>query len=162
MPAVSNTSPLSNLAIIDRLEILRGQLGQIVIPVAVQIELDRLSHADARMRLAAALHDGWLRVIPLTAPVSPAFAAALDPGEAEALALAAQVKATLVLLDESAARLKAGQLGIPHIGVLGVLLRAKQSGQILSLAIEIRKLRQDARFFVGPALEKRLLATVGE
>ena len=92
--------------------------------------------------------------MPLTAPVPPAFAAALDPGEAEALALAAQVKATLGLLDESAARLKASPLGIPHIGMLGVLLRAMQSGQILSLAIEIRKLRQDARFFVGPALEK--------
>ena len=55
MPAVSNTSPLSNLAIIDRLEILRGQLGQIDIPVAVQLELDRLSHADARLRLALSL-----------------------------------------------------------------------------------------------------------
>ena len=101
MPVVSNTSPLSNLAIIDRLEILRGQLGQITIPPAVQLELDRLSHPAARARLAAALQEGWVRVIPLIAAVPSALAAALDPGEAEALALATQVQASLVLLDET-------------------------------------------------------------
>ncbi len=162
MAVVSNTSPLSNLAIIDRLEILRGQFGQIDIPPAVQLELDRLSHPAARARLAAALQDGWVRVTPLAAAVPPALAAAIGPGEAEALALATQVQASLVLLDETAARLKASQLGIPHTGVLGVLRRAKQAGQITSLAAEIRKLRADARFFVSPALEKRLLAAAGE
>jgi len=162
MPVVSNTSPLSNLAIIDRLEILRGQLGQITIPPAVQLELDRLSHPAARARLAAALQEGWVRVIPLIAAVPSALAAALDPGEAEALALATQVQASLVLLDETAARIKATQLGIPHTGVLGLLRRAKQAGQIKSLASEIRNLRVDARFFVSPVLEKRLLLSVGE
>ncbi len=52
MLVVSNTSPLSNLAIIDRLEILREQLGQITIPPAVQFELDHISHPAARSRLA--------------------------------------------------------------------------------------------------------------
>ncbi len=162
MPVVSNTSPLSNLAIIDRLEILRGQIGPIAIPPAVQFELDRLSHSPARARLAAALRDGWVRVVPLTAAMPQTLAATLDPGEAEALALAAQVQASLILLDETAARLKATQLGIRHTGVLGVLRRAKQAGQIPSLAAEIRKLRADAHFFINPALEKRLLAASGE
>jgi hypothetical protein len=162
MLVVSNPSPLSNLAIIDRLEILRGQFGLITIPPAVQLELDCLSHPAARARLAAAFRDGWVRVTPLTVAVPSDLAAALDPGEAEALALATQVKASLVWLDETAARLKATQLGLTHAGVLGILRWAKQAGQIASLAAEIRKLRAEARFFVNPALEKRLLATVGE
>ena len=51
MLVVSNTSPLSNLAIIDRLEILRRQFGLINIPPAVQLELDRLSHPAAQRSL---------------------------------------------------------------------------------------------------------------
>ena len=39
MPVVSNTSPLLNLAIIDRLSLRRQQFGQILIPAAVLTEL---------------------------------------------------------------------------------------------------------------------------
>ena len=162
MLVVSDTSPLSNLAIIDRLELLRAQFGHIVIPLAVRLELDRLSHPEARARLEAAFQEGWVHVSPLASAVPPDLVSTLDPGEAEALALAQQLKASLVLLDESAARLQATQLGIPHAGVLGVLCRGKQSGQVSSLATEIRRLRSEARFFVSPALEKRLLAAAGE
>jgi len=48
MLVVSNTSPLSNLAIINRLDLLQEQLGTVVIPPAVQRELDRLPIASAR------------------------------------------------------------------------------------------------------------------
>ena len=39
MPTVSNTSPILNLAIVDRLALLRQQFGQIQIPPAVLDEL---------------------------------------------------------------------------------------------------------------------------
>ena len=39
MPTVSNTSPLLNLAIIDRLPLLRAQFGEVHIPLAVAKEL---------------------------------------------------------------------------------------------------------------------------
>jgi len=162
MVVVSNTSPLSNLAIIDRLDILRGKFGLITLPQAVRHELDRLSHPAARARLAVAIRDGWLQVTPLCHPAPSGLAASLDLGEMEALALALQLKASLILLDESAARLKASQFGLPHAGILGILRWAKQSGQITSLAAEIRRLRSEARFFISPALEKRMLASVGE
>ena len=121
MPVVSNTSPLCNLAIIDRLEILRRQFGVLALPSGVQLELDRLSHAAARARLTAAFRDGWLQVTPLAIAIPSALAATLDPGETEALALALQMNASLVLLDETAARLQATRLGLAHAGVLGIL-----------------------------------------
>jgi len=164
MRVVSNTSPLSNLAIVDQLELLREQLGRILIPSAVRLELDRLSHPAARARLEAAFRDGWVKVVPLTAPPPEEIASTLDAGEAEALALAlaGEVQASLILLDETAARRKADQLRMPHVGILGILRHAKRSGRIRSLADEIRRLRAEARFFVNPDLEKRLLISVGE
>jgi hypothetical protein len=69
MLAVSNTSPLSNLAIIGRLELLRAQLGSVLIPPAVQRELDRNPHAAARQALHSAITESWIRVVPLTGAV---------------------------------------------------------------------------------------------
>lgn len=162
MLVVSNTSPLSNLAIIARLDVLREQLGMVTIPPGVWAELKRLPHTEAKASLERAIESDWLRVVPLIGAVPDDFAFNLDNGEAEALALALESKAALILLDESAARLKAQQLGIAFTGVLGILRRARITGRIPSLKTEIVRLRADARFFLASALEKRLLGSVGE
>jgi len=98
----------------------------------------------------------------LSGAVPAELAAVLDLGEAEALGLAVQIKASLVLLDESAARQAARQLGLAHTGALGVLRQARKAGRIASLKTEIHKLRNEAHFFVSPALERALLISVGE
>jgi len=54
------------------------------------------------------------------------------------------------------------QLGLAHIGVLGVLRQARRTNRIASLKAGILHLRSEAHFFVSPALEKRLLISVGE
>ena len=162
MVVVSNTSPLSNLAIIGRLDLLREQLGSVTIPPGVRIELSRHPIPEARELLERAIEGRWLRVVPLAGAVPADLVSALDVGEAEALALALEIKAEMVLLDESAARLKACHLGLAHIGVLGVLRQARQMNRISSLKAEILRLRTEAHFFISPALEKRLLISVGE
>jgi hypothetical protein len=50
----------------------------------------------------------------------------LGPGEAEALALAVEVHAEAILIDEAAGRAIARERGLLPIGVLGILLRARQ------------------------------------
>jgi predicted nucleic acid-binding protein len=55
MLVASNTSPICNLAIVGRLQLLRSQFGEIWIPAAVKCELDRLHHADARKEIQQAL-----------------------------------------------------------------------------------------------------------
>jgi uncharacterized protein len=162
MLVVSNTSPLSNLAIIGRLKEFREQFGAVVIPPAVEVELNRNPIANAREVLARAMDEGWIRVTLLTRPVPAELLQALDLGEAEALSLALEVKAGMVLLDESAARSRAAKLGIPHTGVLGILRRARQTGRIVSLKTEIQRLRTEAGFFIDAALEKALVISVGE
>src|ERR1039458_4755820 len=86
MVVVSNTSPLSNLAIIGRLDLLREQLGSVTIPPGVRIELSRHPHPAAISALEKALEGHWLSVVPLIAAVPDDLASALDVGEAEALA----------------------------------------------------------------------------
>ena len=105
MLVVSNTSPLSNPAIIGRLDLLREPLGSVPIPPGVRSELSRRPNSGARSVLEKALADCWLSIVALVAAVPTEFATVLDLGEAEALALALETKADLVLLDESAARL---------------------------------------------------------
>ncbi len=162
MLVVSNTSPLSNLAIIGHLELVREQLGQVIIPAAVRAELNRHPDSAARAVIEAAIASGWLRVLPLATPVRDDLAASLDLGEAEALTLALKLRASLVLLDESAARRWAGDLGLSFTGALGILRRAKQTGRITSLKEEIARLRAEAHFFISPTLERTLLTSVGE
>ena len=52
----------------------------------------------------------------------------LDQGEAEVIALAQELRADLVIIDERLARWHARRLGLNTTGVLGVLLKAKESG----------------------------------
>lgn len=56
---VSNMSPVSNLAILGDLDLLRRKFGQVMIPEAVRDELFRLDHPGAKVRLAAAWQAGW-------------------------------------------------------------------------------------------------------
>lgn len=163
MRAVSNTSPISNLAFIGRLALLKAQFSEIWIPAAVLSELQ--AHPDARALAAIqeALREGWIRS---TTPGSSHLLSILLPylhrGEAEAIALAVDLKADIVVIDEQEGRQYAVQAGLSVTGVLGVLLRAKKNGLIAALKPEIQALKAKARFFVAPTLELKVLAAAGE
>jgi len=162
MVVVSNTSPLSNLAIIGRLALLRDQFGAVLVPSAVRRELNLLRHSGAARLLDASFGDGWLQVAPLLQPVPAYLGAGFHAGEAEALALASERRADIVLLDDGDARRRAVEAGLRISGVLGVLLGARRSGQVPSLREEIRRLRVEARFFVARRIENELIAAAGE
>jgi len=163
MLVASNTSPICNLAIVGRLQLLRSQFGEVWIPGAVKCELERLHHADALKDVQAAFQEGWIKTKPLASDgVARLLQATLDPGEAEAIALALELRADLILLDERDGRSAAERVGLRVTGVLGVLLRAKKLGQIESVGRELDALRTRARFFVSPALTTNVLKTAGE
>jgi uncharacterized protein len=111
MHVVSNTSPISNLAIIGRLELLKRRYGQVRIPPAVAQELSSLSHPDAKSSIAAALADGWLAVDITPFPL-PESVSALDAGEKEAIGLALVTRADVLLVDEKRGRQAARRTGL--------------------------------------------------
>ena len=133
MPIVSNTSPVLNLAIVDHLSLMYEQFGEILIPQAVFEELRVEEGLPGSQSIREAIEKGWLGVKEAKDQIFvKVLRADLDKGEAEALALALQVKAEWVILDEREGRRVAKSLGLKVIGVLGVLLRAQREGRLQS------------------------------
>ena len=81
----------------------------------------------------------------------------LHQGEAEAIALALEMKADRAIIHEREGRAMARQLGLPVIGALGASLRGKKTGRIKIIKPEIEALRTKARFFIAPDLEAAIL-----
>jgi predicted nucleic acid-binding protein len=164
MITVSNTSPISNLAIIGRLELLRVVYGAVVIPKAVRGELETLGHAAAQTAIHDAERTGWLTTAAVSDQgqgIARALSEELDPGEAEAIALALGLGARLVM-DELDGRAVARRLGIPVRGVLWVLRKGKEIGLIPSLRDELTRLRAEAHFWISSRLEAEWLRESGE
>lgn len=163
MRAVSNTSPLSALALIGRIALLRNQFEEVWIPPAVASELNQHPDPNALAEIQSALQTHVLRVSkPVSSQMLTLLSENLHRGEAQAIVLAAEMKADILLMDEREGRRSASRLGLFTTGVLGILLRAKLHGGIPALRPEIQLLRSRARFFVSDRLEAKLLAAADE
>jgi predicted nucleic acid-binding protein len=86
----------------------------------------------------------------------------LDKGEAEAIALAIEKNADIILLDETDAREAADIYRIEKTGVLGILLLAKLKNEIPNLKQEIEKLKTMADFWLKESLIQNVLREAGE
>jgi predicted nucleic acid-binding protein len=163
MPVVSNTSPVLNLAIIGQLSLLREQFGEIWIPVAVVEELRVEEDLPGSRGVREAMEAGWLRVEDVKdQALAQVLQQDLDRGEAEAIALAMQVKAERMLLDEREARRVAKSLALKVTGVLGILLRARREGKLPSLQKAMDELRERVGFRIGAGLYADLIRESGE
>ena len=163
MPVVSNTSPILNLAIVGRLDLLRLQFKQVIIPPAVVAELRTDTEFPGASTIREALESGWLTVVALRdANLERALALELDEGEAGTIALALELRVSQVLMDERDGRAKAEAMGLQPVGVLGILLRAKSDRSIASVGDVLLMLRRDAGFFVTDDLAAAVLAEAGE
>ena len=85
----------------------------------------------------------------------------LGPGEREVLALATETPGALVLLDDGIARRHARLLGVVFTGTLGVLLRAKQTGRLTTLAPILDRL-DSLRFYLDTKTRAAVLKAAGE
>jgi predicted nucleic acid-binding protein len=163
MPTVSNTSPISNLACIGRLNLLHEQFSEVCIPDAVEAELQNIPDVRVRKMIEEAKRVGWLKTRSATdANLISLLLVGLHRGEAEAIALALEIKAERLLVDEKEGRATARQLGLPLTGVLGVLLRAKKTNQIKAIKPEIEELKSKAGFFIVSTLEAAILQQAGD
>jgi uncharacterized protein len=163
MPAVSDTSPISNLASIGHLHLLKSQFAEVCVSDAVMKEL--MAHPDlaARETIQQALRDQWMRLVATRdSTILRILLSQLHRGEAEAIALAIDLSADVVLMDEQEGRRFASEAGLVVTGVLGILLRAKRVGEIVALKPVIHLLRTKAGFFIAPSLEAEVLTAAGE
>lgn len=153
MIVVSDTSPLTALLSVGEEALLRKIFGEVIIPEAVHAEL-LISHP---------VIPEWI-VAKAVVQESEArrFATFLDQGEAEAIELAKELHADMLLIDERKGRLIAMREGVPVIGLLGVILLAKRKGILTSVRDLLQRLDTEAGFYLSSELRAEALRSVGE
>ncbi len=158
MIVVSDTSPITNLLRIGRINLLRDLFETVIIPEAVFQEINVLEH----QRIEIQKYD-WIQVVSLTnRDLFYELIERVDPGEAEAISLSVELAANLLLIDETAGRFEAERIGLEVTGLIGVLIRAKDKGLIQRVEPELIKLVSEAGFWLSEDLIRKVLAQIGE
>lgn len=162
MIVISDTSPLSGLFLVGELRLLPALFGKVVVPQKVMEELLVLE-TDFGHDLSELKTATWLKIESvLDTGTLTRLQMFLDDGESEAIVLARELHADFLLMDELEGRQAAAEFGLKTIGLLGVLVRAKNAGLILSVRAAMDDLRSKARFFISEKLYLQVLKQVGE
>lgn len=163
MIIVSDTSPISNLVIVNYIHLLPEIFDTIIIPKPVYKEL--LANGPGHPVTLLAQSADWLEirsVKDLAAVAALENDRNLDPGEAHAIVLASELNANQLLIDERLGRTEAQRLGLSIVGILGVLLLAKQRQLITSVKPVMDDLINQANFRIRPRLYTEVLRRAGE
>lgn len=156
MIVVSDTSALSNLDLVNYLWLLEAIYQTVIIPDVVATELASATNPT----ISTILQLDWIQIQSL---LNTQLAnqlqqeRGLDAGEACAIALALELKADDLLIDERLGRQEALRLGIPIIGILGILLISKTRNLIPEVQPVMDALINQAGFRVSPQLYHRVL-----
>jgi hypothetical protein len=154
---VSDTSPVSYLHQIGQLALLTELYGRVLVPPTVAFELRRAPNLHGNL--------DW-SLLDLVAPQSAervkSLLDELYRGESEAIVLALEQQAELLLIDERTGRDVASRLGIRRTGLLGVLLEAKRRGLISRVTPEIDRLVSQTTFRINPVVRAEVVRLAGE
>jgi uncharacterized protein len=157
---VVDASPLITLARIGSLDLLHRSAEQIVIPEAVYRE--SVTQAHGRPGSVEIAQADWIVRQPVTnRTYVMRLLNRVGQGEAEAIALAQQIRADAVVLDDATARHLAEAEGCRVVGLLGLLMAGKHRG-LLSTVKPLLDAMRGAGFFVGDDLYTTILRQAGE
>ncbi len=154
MIIISDTSPICYLVLIDCIEVLPILYKNVIIPEAVYEELQAEATPKAVKEWIQNYPD-WLIIRNITNS-SDSELNKLDKGEREAIILAEEIKANLLIVDDKLARTLATKRGFKIIGLLGILIDAARNN-LIDLPTKINQL-QETTFFVSPKLLQSILS----
>ena len=148
MIVVADSSPLIALCRIGRLNLLNDLFGRLFIPDAVWNELtggDPEKHGVKDI-----LSANWIeRRSVIDASLVCLLRKDLGAGESEAIVLARELEAGVLLMDERRGRTAAKRLGLTCTGLIGVLIEAQRQGIVRHPVAIARELREIAGFWVS-------------
>lgn len=161
MIIISDTSPISNLLLIGQLPLLQTLYGQLIIPESVFQEVKALENFG--IDTAPIQATDWINIQSARdRALVKTLETDLDQGEAEAIALAIELNADRLLIDERIGRRIAQDYGLKITGLLGILVSAKQENLITELKPIVDQLIRQARFRIHPDLYRQVLQDVNE
>jgi predicted nucleic acid-binding protein len=153
MRVIADTTPINYLVLIGAQELLPALFVDVFIPETVLRELQAPSTPET-VRQWITSHPPWLKPIKMASPPDTTFSH-LDEGEREAIQLAVESGADLLLVDERAARREATSRGLATSGTLGILDRAAEKG-LVDFAQALHRLTQTS-FYLSPSVEQFFL-----
>jgi uncharacterized protein len=158
MLIVSDTSCITNLIQINQLNLLRAIYTQIIITPGVKNELQQfhLFSDEAIKELNLAIQT------PVNTFAVNQLMLQLDAGESESIILAEELNADFLLVDERKATKIANERGLTTIGILGVILLAKQNNHIASAKLLLDDLRLKTTFHFSDSLYTKIIQLAGE
>lgn len=158
MIVISDTTTITNLIHIDKLNLLKDLYTEIIVPKEVYEELAKLPHQKEIVSSQDWIIHSEISDIDLYEKLVKD----LDKGESEAITLAIEKQADLLIIDERKGRKIAKSYGLKIIGLLGILIVSKQKGLIPALKPVLEKLVHEYDFRIHPQLLRTVLEKVGE
>lgn len=153
MIIVSDTTPFRYLLEIEAIEILGDLFGNVIIPQAVAEELQH-PRTPQKVKDWIQSPPNWLEIrqadLSFFTPLN-----LLDRGETEAIAIALELRADAILIDEAIGRAEAKRVGLFILPTLTILERAAVRG-LLDLPETIAELSKTS-FRVSPKLIQEIL-----
>jgi predicted nucleic acid-binding protein len=155
MKVVSNTTPIISLSAIGYLSLLPNLFGQVYIPKAVYQEIKSKKAFGYNE-----IDSDFIKTIEIKGIMYLGFLLNdLDLGEAEAIILATEMNADVLIIDERLGYKIAQSKGINAIGTLSILLMAKQQGIIKSVKPLLDDMIQKGRWYSKSVYENFLKQT---
>lgn len=161
--AVFNSSPIINLSKIDCLHLLFQLFDKIIIPNAVYDEIvEAGKDKKGTKKIIKVIKEGFITIRNVSnLSLVMALNRELDLGEAEAIVLALEINADLIVVDEKEARKYAELYEIKKTGVIGLLIRAKNRGYLDYLKPYLDLMVAEG-FWLNKRLYQKILKEVDE
>ncbi|MEM6799909.1 MAG: DUF3368 domain-containing protein [Bacteroidota bacterium] len=161
MIVISDTTILSTLYLIGKLDWIKKLFAEIYIPSAVYQELLELESAGYDLSV---FHEArWIKIKSIqNQSLVQKLKEDLDIGESEAIALAIESNADFLLIDERKGSRKAQELGIPTLGLLRLILELKERGIIQLVKPVLDNIKNKGGFWLSAALYTKILEAAGE
>ncbi|MEA5619182.1 DUF3368 domain-containing protein [Cronbergia sp. UHCC 0137] len=161
MIVISNTSPITNLSAIGKINLLEQIYGEIIISSEVFEELTQWGDSIPGAKEVKIF--SWIKVKTIkNINLVHSLRNKLDEGESSAIALALELNADWLIIDEQLGRQTAIEYNLKITGILGILIEAKRQGLIPLVKPILDDLINIAKFWVNPSLYNKILSIVQE